>query len=337
MLFNELPPTIFYFHDPYQYLWHLDQQQNVAISWDRLRSLKSYKLVIVDLSREHWGHNPDQDLIDRVYDILEQAELEFVLLSHRPEDHDRRPCLRYFPSDYHNCVEKFIYAKNKTDDEVRTYPVSCLNGAPRSHRIYNFFGMRRRTYFSSLLWSMHKHKINSMIRQDEPVLDDDTRSQWQMIEDEFPEYGSIQGGSEFVGEYIHGLDHPAYTDSYINIVSEHMVLPGIYITEKTWKPIASGQFFLIIGAPGTVSHLRDLGVDVFDDIIDHDSYDHLPDWRQRIDRIHEVVDHLVKQDLKSLFLSTQTRRERNVSLFRSGSFDQQYLSGLQELVNKYGQ
>ena len=49
---------------------------------------------------------------------------------------------------------------------------------------------------------------------------------------------------------------PACEDSYVQLVTESTVEPRIFITEKTWKPIASGQLFLILGNPGIIKHLE---------------------------------------------------------------------------------
>jgi hypothetical protein len=51
--------------------------------------------------------------------------------------------------------------------------------------------------------------------------------------------------------------------------------PGI-ISEKTLFALMSLQVPLIIGYPGIVAHVRGLGFDTFDDVIDT-SYDWLPD------------------------------------------------------------
>jgi len=62
----------------------------------------------------------------------------------------------------------------------------------------------------------------------------------------------------------------------VNIVTEteYDTTPGI-ITEKTLLAMLAGQIPVVIGYAGIVEHLRDLGLDVFDDLVDV-TYDSLP-------------------------------------------------------------
>ena len=81
----------------------------------------------------------------------------------------------------------------------------------------------------------------------------------------------------------------SHTNSYFNIVTEtgHCLKNSIIIiTEKSYKPIAMFQPFVIVGSPGIIQLLRDDGYDVFDDIIDH-SYDF--DVDNRINLLKEEI------------------------------------------------
>jgi hypothetical protein len=100
------------------------------------------------------------------------------------------------------------------------------------------------------------------------------------------------------------------------------VIDRIFLSEKTWKPIAAGQLFLHFGNPGTIGFLRTLGVDTFDDIIDHDSYDNVSDWRQRMGIIHRLASDLMALDLQDIWHTTLSRRQSNVDRFFAGDFMQ---------------
>jgi uncharacterized membrane protein len=77
-----------------------------------------------------------------------------------------------------------------------------------------------------------------------------------------------------------------------------------------------------------VAHLRDIGVDTFDDIIDHAHYDLEPDWQLRIQKIHHVLDELLIQDLESIYKATQQRRIANAEKFFNGKFGTKYQTDL---------
>lgn len=67
------------------------------------------------------------------------------------------------------------------------------------------------------------------------------------------------------------------SDSYIDVVTEtaHDLLP--FMTEKSVKPFYNLQIPIILGYSGIVNDLRDMGFDVFDDIVNHeyDTFDYL--------------------------------------------------------------
>ena len=61
-----------------------------------------------------------------------------------------------------------------------------------------------------------------------------------------------------------------YRHSFVEIVSESsFAAPGYNVTEKTLNSIYGCNFPIILGGQGIVQLLRDIGFDVFDDIIDH--------------------------------------------------------------------
>ena len=109
--------------------------------------------------------------------------------------------------------------------------------------------------------------------------------------------------------------------------------PWPFVTEKTWKPIACGQLFLVIGNPGTIQVLEESGVDAFSDIIDHKYYDSELDWKTRIHKVHSIIDDLTQQDLFKINQETYQRRKRNAERFRSGEFDKTYYQDITSYID----
>lgn len=64
-----------------------------------------------------------------------------------------------------------------------------------------------------------------------------------------------------------------------------------FLSEKAYKPFATGQLFVMHGCLGTIRALKDQGYDVFDDIINHD-YDLVDDGIERAKRICAEVERL---------------------------------------------
>jgi hypothetical protein len=130
---------------------------------------------------------------------------------------------------------------------------------------------------------------------------------------------------------VMSINHVAYNACYINIVTETIMRPGLFVSEKTWKPVASGQFFIIVGCVGTIAHLRSLGVDVFDDIIDH-SYDLEPNWRKRIELTNHSLRKFLEQDLDTIWHKTYERRLANQTRFFSLDFFRQSIDKINNAI-----
>lgn len=74
-----------------------------------------------------------------------------------------------------------------------------------------------------------------------------------------------------------------YNDSYLDLITETLINDNednLFITEKTYRSIASGNIFLIVGQPGVLKYLKSHGIQTFDDLFD-ESYDSKLHWYER--------------------------------------------------------
>jgi hypothetical protein len=86
-----------------------------------------------------------------------------------------------------------------------------------------------------------------------------------------------------------------YNDTCFSFVSESIVSSRImFITEKTYKPIAFYHPFLILGPVGILKALKDQGFETFENLFD-ESYDLEPNWVKRLECLVHNVMHFVKQ------------------------------------------
>jgi hypothetical protein len=110
-----------------------------------------------------------------------------------------------------------------------------------------------------------------------------------------------------------------HNNSYCNIVLEtHFDTDqsgGVYITEKTFKPVKHGQMFFIAGPAGSLQLLRDLGYRVFDGVLDN-SYDQEPDHTQRWLKLSKAICQAQKH-LPELFNDALIDIEHNQQLFQT--------------------
>jgi hypothetical protein len=83
-----------------------------------------------------------------------------------------------------------------------------------------------------------------------------------------------------------------YNNSLVNIVTETYFFNNIiHITEKTYKPIAFKQPFVMIAAPGSLQHVKDMGFKTFNEFWD-ESYDQEKDHKIRFRKILKVLEEV---------------------------------------------
>jgi hypothetical protein len=87
-----------------------------------------------------------------------------------------------------------------------------------------------------------------------------------------------------------------YDETCFSVVAESAmhVKTDMFITEKTYKPIAFYHPFLILGPRGILKSLKDQGFETFENLFD-ENYDAEPSWGKRLDCIVQNVKHFVKQ------------------------------------------
>jgi hypothetical protein len=317
MLKDNLPAGVFYV-PAYELYDHSDWTFDPV----RISTLKNQHLSVIDYSSENYISTA----VD-AYNYFTELGINFILLSHDPRDHLRHPNIIFYPYYYYWTNEKFTQF-DVDISSVRNFKIASLSRRPVPHRIINYVRLRNKPYFDSTVITAHRNDnpMPDEVRGDEMTLPADIKSQWDQIYPTLPTM-PVLGTDSF------HLLHPGYTDSYVNLIVETTVTKGFFITEKTWKPILRGQLFLAWSNAGGIEHLRDLGVDVFDDIIDHKYYDNEQDPSIRLDKIHTVLDHLATQDLDSIFQQTLTRRTSNLRKFKNGEFGARYRDQLNKCIN----
>lgn len=85
-----------------------------------------------------------------------------------------------------------------------------------------------------------------------------------------------------------------YNDTYFSVVVETAVKSdvatpcGLFVTEKTFKPIAFQHPFIVCGMKSTLKFLKENGFETFDHIFD-ESYDDLDFFENRLDIIYNNI------------------------------------------------
>jgi len=84
-----------------------------------------------------------------------------------------------------------------------------------------------------------------------------------------------------------------YNDTYTSVVLETSVKLPIDISEKTFKPMIFKHPFLILGAPGILNKLKEVGFVTFDNIFD-ESYDSYKTFTKRLLCVYDNVSGISK-------------------------------------------
>ena len=155
-------------------------------------------------------------------------------------------------------------------------------------------------------------------------------------------FGSQQLPINFTGE----TDHPMHScwlslfdeaaDSLLYLVTE-TVADGRrhHITEKTFKPIALGMPFVLVGTQGSLEYLRSYGFKTFGHIWD-ESYDTIADPHERIQAVAGLLKSLCDlspEERIALFRVCRETIEHNWNHFYGGSFEAVLWDELQGVLN----
>ena len=188
----------------------------------------------------------------------------------------------------------------------RPYRFTILNRTHKWWRATVMADLQRTGILDASQWSYNTDITVGDDPADNPVEIDTLELRDQV--DEFVRLGPYScdalTAEQHNDHHLHVPEH--YTQSYCNIVIEtHFDADqsgGAFLTEKTFKPIKHGQPFVIVGAPGSLQALRDLGYRTFDHVIDN-NYDLETNNTRRWQMILKTIQKINDQDSDIWFAS----------------------------------
>jgi hypothetical protein len=161
----------------------------------------------------------------------------------------------------------------------------------------------------------------------------------------YPDIESVFASQSLPINFEGETDHPMHScwlslfdqcaESLLYLVTE-TVATGCrhHLTEKTFKPIAMGMPFVLVGTKGSLEYLRSYGFRTFEGIWD-ESYD-LEEDDVRIQRIASLLrslDELSTEGKQELFDQCQEIIEHNWNHFYGGGFEAVLWEELNEMLN----
>ena len=204
------------------------------------------------------------------------------------KDNNTAPCnirlMEMFKNSYIDCSTSTQYHIRHTN---RKKHFMCLNRGPRVHR----------TECVAHLWKkglldlgMVSHKAINMLPKN--TFSDNVIEWFEEQKGKLPyivDGNHIETGGSVQRElldYASKVHFQIVTETgfYTQGNVDGFLKNDLFVTEKTYKTFYMGHPFVVLSQPGTISHVKKLGFDVFDDIINHD-YDDIANDQQRFDAV----------------------------------------------------
>jgi hypothetical protein len=161
----------------------------------------------------------------------------------------------------------------------------------------------------------------------------------------YPDIESVFAAQSLPINFAGETDHPMHScwlslfdesaESLLYLVTETVATgQRHHLTEKTFKPIALGMPFVIVGTKGSLEYLRSYGFRTFDSIWD-ESYDQAED-DVRIERIASLLrslDELSDEAKQELFEAAHQVIEHNWNHFYGGGFEAVLWAELKDMLD----
>jgi hypothetical protein len=266
----------------------------------------------------HEGDNPERikRRLDFLVDLHSLPENSYVFVSANSSA-DSLDRFVYF-----NDFELWYYHRNlavpatPVHNNPRYYDFTVLNRLHKSWRATVMADMLRTRVLDCSQWSYCE---TGGIDQDNPIeidsfdgLRSDTEKflksgpyLWDTLDQSQRNDHSILGNTEL------------YTNSYCNIVIEtHFDADqsgGVFLTEKTFKPIKHGQLFFIVGCAGSLKELKTLGYSTFDRYIDT-TYDSIINNTDRWCALRQSIKQS-QRELSKIYAAAVREIQQNQQLF----------------------
>jgi hypothetical protein len=166
------------------------------------------------------------------------------------------------------------------------------------------------------------------------------------LKQQYPDIEQVFAAQQLPINFAGETDHPMHScwlslfdqcaESLLYLVTETVATGRRHhLTEKTFKPIALGMPFVIVGTKGSLEYLRSYGFRTFEGIWD-ESYD-LAEDHVRIERIASLLrslDELSPEGKQELFDQCQEVIEHNWNHFYGGGFEAVLWKELNEMLNE---
>lgn len=295
---------------------------------DIIKKLEENKLVVFNLTRDQYHAELRFQTVKDIKQSLDNFKFDNIVyltseIEYIDKTEDRILFCPLWLFSKHINYKSFPYTVKKQ----RNYNISCLNRFPFPHKVYTFFQLDQNNLINdkSLISSNGLKDPYNLNRQMT------TLDLWdipQNIKNEIEKmelYRECMPGDN-KWDNDHSISHPAFSDTYLNIITESTHCITFY-TEKTCKPLAAGQLFLSANGAKSVRALQHLGFECFNDLFYDHNYENHSDFMQRIDNMIKLLKE-ISPSIEELYLNNFDRLQYNRNYFISENFKNKLLQPL---------
>lgn len=195
-------------------------------------------------------------------------------------------------------VEQKIIEREKNFHNIKLFDI--LQKRPRGHRIWFFNELVKHDLLQDSIATMNKIENVGTLHYDTKTLDVTIIQNLNKLlplipeSDESYEKELNQFSDGDCGKYLNELNDHIFEKTWFSVVSEASFAEDTcFLSEKTFKPLATGHPFIIYGNKFSLEKLKDLGYKTFHPFLD-ETYDKLDTW----ERLDSVINSIKK--IKSL-------------------------------------
>jgi hypothetical protein len=251
-------------------------------------------------------------------------EIDAFYKEYYPKHDYINDCVTVVESNYQQMQTPVTVQDTSIDIDQIAYPYICLSGIKRPHRVLFLCLLKQANMLDQGLVAWHfahnldidNHPVPKLqitassncqfittvpsSRISEWEIDDQHRTVWQNHHHHFESNHKnplIEGSPN---EKSHRFNIPAVSKSFLYVALETTFdYPYPYMTEKTFRAIVQKRPFVIVGSPGSLKQLKQLGFKTFDNFWSED-YDSMENHPKRMNAVVDIVKQISSMSVDSL-------------------------------------
>ena len=300
------------YHVEWLYEWFHDMCNHYSVSPNQI----IYTTGDLDSDDKYQKWCEENNIKEKIH-ILPFPHFEYVIhttMVNRVRIHNLDPIPTY---------QDQIEYKKANLHSIKKY--NCLQKRPRAHRAWLYYSLYKQDLLDNALLSMNTFSQRNTWYCDKEIPKED----YNKLVDKLPifptginsttEQNAFESASG--SGFITDLNHDIMLNSWISVISEASFAENTcFVSEKSFKPIASCHPFIIYGNKGSLRRLHDMGYKTFDRWWD-ESYDMLDAW-ERLDAVVDIIkqiNSMTQDELLRMYNSMKDVLEHNLQQFHQNS------------------